>query len=170
MFLESLARLRDLAWTACVLGEGPARPALEARAAGLGIGDRVHWHGRLTGAGRLYRAFDIFVLSSRTEGTPIALFEAMAAGVPVVATSVGGVPDVVSAAEAALVPPGDPQALADEIRAIYRDPVAAAARARAARARLERDFDFGQWLQRYEEIYRVVGERRRAGRGAAVRG
>ena len=170
VFLESLARLRDLAWTACVLGEGPARPALEARAAGLGIGDRVHWHGRLTGAGRLYRAFDIFVLSSRTEGTPIALFEAMAAGVPVVATSVGGVPDVVSAAEAALVPPGDPQALADEIRAIYRDPVAAAARARAARARLERDFDFGQWLQRYEEIYRVVGERRRAGRGAAVRG
>ena len=134
------------------------------------MGERVHWHGGVAGAGRLYAAFDIFVLSSRTEGTPMVLFEAMAAGVPVVATSVGGVPDVVSAAEAALVPPGDPQALADEIRAIYRDPVAAAARARAARARLERDFDFGQWLQRYEEIYRVVGERRGAGLGAAVRG
>ncbi len=170
VFLEALARLRDLPWMACVLGEGPAREALEARAAALGLRDRVHWHGRVAGAGRLYRAFDLFVLSSRTEGTPMALFEAMAAGVPVVATGVGGVPDVVSTGEAALVPPGDPETLAAAIRAVFLDPASAAARARAARARLERDFDFGRWLQRYEGIYRMVRERRRAWHGADAPG
>jgi len=170
VFLESLARLRDLSWTACVLGDGPAQEALEARAAALGLRDRVHWHGRVAGAGRLYRAFDIFVLSSRTEGTPMALFEAMAAGVPIVAAGVGGVPDVVSAVEAALVPPDDPDSLAAAIRAVRSDPAAAAARARAARARLERDFDFRRWLERYEGLYRMVRQRRRAPNGADARG
>src|SRR5207244_2094763 len=80
------------------------------------------WHGTLHDAARLFPAFDVFVLSSRTEGTPIVLFEAMASEVPVVATRVGGVPDILSAAEAALVPPNDPVALAAELRAVYRDP------------------------------------------------
>ena len=104
----------------------------------------------------MFAAFDVFVLSSRTEGTPIALFEAMAAGVPIVATRVGGVPDVVSPLEAALVPAEDPVALAAEIRAIYRDPATGQRRARAARARLERDFSVAPWLDRYEAIYRLV--------------
>lgn len=156
VFLDALAGLRDLPWTACVLGEGPRRRALEARAGALGLRGRVHWHGSVAGAGRLYAAFDVFVLSSRTEGTPMVLFEAMAAGVPIVATRVGGVPDVVSAGEAVLVPPNDPPGLAAAIRAVYRDPAAAAARTRAAKARLEREFAFGLWLERYADIYRMV--------------
>jgi len=107
-------------------------------------------------AARLFPAFDIFVLSSRTEGTPIVLFEAMASDVPVVATLVGGVPDILSAAEAALVPPNDPVALAAELRAVYRDPAPARARARRAQVRLERDFSLGPWLARYERIYEQV--------------
>src|SRR3989475_12586147 len=74
VFLEALGRMRHQPWTACVLGDGPARPALEARAAALGLTGRVHWHGSVRGAESVYRAFDGFGLCSRTEGTPIAPF------------------------------------------------------------------------------------------------
>src|SRR5439155_8355849 len=114
-------------------------------------------HGTIPDVGRQFAAFDVFVLSSHTEGTPIVLFEAMAAGVPIVATRVGGVPDVVSPAEAALVAPADPVALAAEIRAVYRDPAVARARAQRASARLRRDFALAPWLDRYAAIYRLVG-------------
>src|SRR5204863_8442958 len=116
-------------------------------------------------AARLFPAFDIFVFSSRTEGTPIGWFEAMAARVPVIATRVGGVPDVVTAEEAALVAPNDPVALAAALRAVYRDPAQARARACRAHARLERDFSLGPWLARYERIYRQVSEAAPAGWG-----
>jgi glycosyltransferase involved in cell wall biosynthesis len=86
----------------------------------------------------------------------MALFEAMAAGVPIVATGVGGVPDVVGASEALLVPPEDPDALAAALRDTYDDPAAAAARAAAARRRLEADFGIEPWVARYEAIYQTV--------------
>src|SRR2546428_9390082 len=89
---------------------------------------------------RLLRAFGAFVLTSRTEGTPIALLEAMAAEVPIIAASVGGVPDVVSSKEALLVPPEDSRAVAAALHEVFQDPAAARARARAARERLEREF------------------------------
>ena len=87
---------------------------------------------------------------------PSALLVQLAAVPPVVATCVGGIPDVVSAAEAALVPSEDSVALAAGIRAVYGDPAAARARALAARARLDRDFGVARWLDRYEAIYRLV--------------
>src|SRR3989442_5982640 len=80
----------------------------------------------------------------------------MAADVPIVATSVGGVPDVVSATEAVLVAPGEPRALAAGIWAVYCDAASSARRASAARVRLEREFDVGRWLARYEAVYRTV--------------
>ena len=166
VFLEALGRMRHQPWTACVLGDGPARPALEARAAALGLTGRVHWHGSVRGAESVYRAFDVFVLSSRTEGTPIALFEAMASRVPIVATAVGGVPDVVSPAEAWLVAPEDPNALAAAVAAVLQDPAGADVRARAATVRLERDFAVEPWLERYEAVYRAVHRPRPAGRAA----
>jgi glycosyltransferase involved in cell wall biosynthesis len=84
------------------------------------------------------------------------LFEAMAAGVPIVATRVGGVPDVVSETEALLTPPGDATALADAIRAVYFDRRGAVARAQAARRRLEREFAVEPWVASYEMIYRSL--------------
>lgn len=118
----------------------------------------------MPGAERLFRAFDALVLSSRTEGTPIVLFEAMAAGVPIVATRVGGVPDMLSPREAELVPSGDPAALAAAIRGIHRDPGAAAAKARVARERLCREFQAEPWIERYEAVYRAALARAGEGR------
>jgi glycosyltransferase involved in cell wall biosynthesis len=120
------------------------------------LADQVRWCGAVSDAAQLFKGFDVFVLSSRTEGTPIVLFEAMAAGTPIVATSVGGVPDVVSSREALLVPPDDPGALADAVRRVWADPVAAAARARRARERLETGFALAPWLASYDRIYRSL--------------
>jgi glycosyltransferase involved in cell wall biosynthesis len=157
VLLAALARLTDLPVVASVVGDGRGRPALEQLAARLGVGDRVRWLGNVAEAARLFAAFDVFALSSRTEGTPIVLFEAMAACTPIVASAVGGVPDVVSPAEALLVTADDPAALAQAIRSVHADPAAAAYRARLANERLASDFGPGPWLERYERIYRSVG-------------
>lgn len=162
VFLDAVARLgrRYPDTVASVVGEGARRPDLEARARGMGIGDRVDFHGRVPAAAELFGAFDVFVLSSRTEGTPIALLEAVDAEVPVVATRVGGVPDVVRhGEEALLVPPEDPGALADAVSRVREDPGAARGRARRARARIEQEFAPGPWIDGYEEIYREAASR-----------
>ena len=156
VLLEALTHLNDVPLTVSMIGTGVQQLALKARASRLGVAARIRWHGEVPDAERVYTAFDVCVLSSRTEGTPVALFEAMAAGVPVVATAVGGVPDVLTSEEAVLVASEDPGALAAGIRDVYAHPAAAARRARAARVRLEREFGVGPWLDRYVEIYRLV--------------
>jgi glycosyltransferase involved in cell wall biosynthesis len=142
-----------------MLGDGKERTGLQLRAQGQGIAGQITWHGSVAEAAPLFPAFDVFVLSSRTEGTPMALFEAMAAGVPVVATAVGGVPNVISSAEAILVPPDDAASLAAAIRDTLGNPVAARERAHAARQRLARDFAVQPWLERYEAVYAAIGRR-----------
>ena len=161
VFTASVAELRNPTVTASVVGDGRRLADLQAQAHALGIAGRMRWHGRVADAGRLMAAFDVFVLSSRTEGTPIALFEAMAARVPIVATAVGGVPDVVTAGEAVLVPSDDAMALAAAIDGVLASPGAAAARAAAAADRLARVYSAGAWLDRYEEVYANVRNRRR---------
>ena len=152
MLLDALPQLRDVPLSMSVLGAGPERSGLEARARRLGVDRRIRWHGQVPEAGRLFAAFDAFVLSSRTEGTPVALLEAMAAGVPVVTTR-GRCPDVVSPAQAVLVASDDPIGLAAGIRAVYDDPAAARQRASAAAARLMREFGAAAWVDRYETVY-----------------
>jgi glycosyltransferase involved in cell wall biosynthesis len=170
VLLAALAELRDRPPTVSVIGSGGERSALEADAVRLGVSGAVRWMGHVNDAPRLYRGFDLFVLSSRSEGTPIALFEAMDAEVPVVATSVGGVPAVVSPAEACLVPPDDPHALAQAIRDAYDDPEPGRARAASARLRLHTRYAVGPWLDRYDRLYADLAAaraRRAGGRGAA---
>jgi len=156
VLLEGLPHLNDLPLTVCMIGSGVEYSALVARAAALGVADRLRWLGAVPDADRVFTAFDMCVLSSRTEGTPVVLFEAMASGVPVVTTRVGGVPDVVSDQEALLVPSDNPQRLAAAIREVFEQPSAAARRARAAQGRLGREFGVGPWLERHVEIYRLV--------------
>lgn len=144
-------------WTRAVLiGDGSERPVLEALARQLGLAERVRFAGGIEGGARLLPAFDTFVLSSRSEGTPIVLLEAMAAGVPIIASRVGGVPDVISEAESVLVPSEDPGALAGAIKSVLADPVAAQRRAGKARQRLETEFSTDAWLDRHEGLYRSL--------------
>ncbi|HLG04574.1 MAG TPA: glycosyltransferase, partial [Gemmatimonadales bacterium] len=154
LFLDALAQAPD--WHGSILGSGPLREPLLNQARRLGLGGRATWHGTVPGAGTLLRAFDTLVLSSRTEGTPVVLLEAMAAGVPTIVTRVGGVPDMVTEREAILVPPGDSAALARALGEMRADPAAAAARARAAEGRQAAAFALDPWLDRYEALYRSV--------------
>lgn len=163
IMLEALPQLGDVPVEVSFVGAGPLQQVLETRAAALHVADRIRWHGLVPGAGRLLRAFGAFALTSRTEGTPIALLEAMAAEVPIVAAGVGGVLDVVSTNEALLVPAENPEAVAAALREVLHNPAAARRRSRAARERLEREFALAAWLGRYEAVYRAV--RLQRGRG-----
>lgn len=134
-----------------VVGDGPEREACE-RAASEG-GAPVRFAGLVPDAGRLVRAFDAVVLSSRTEGTPIVALEAMAAGVPVVATAVGGVPDLLGDGAGVLVPPERPDALAAAVVDLLGDPAAAARVAAAGRSRVGERYAVGPWIDAHLELY-----------------
>lgn len=153
VFLEAVSRLRDLPVHASIIGHGPERDRLDALVARQGMTERVQFNGPREDAAAFFRAFDVWVLSSRSEGTPMALFEAMAAGVPIVATDVGGVGDVVSRAEACLVPPEDPDTLAARLRDIYSGRLPTRERVEAARGRLADHFGTEQWIERHLEVY-----------------
>lgn len=140
--------------TLAVVGDGPLAAGIAARAAALGVSDRLHMAGARGDAPRLARAFDAFLLSSRTEGTPIALLEAMHAGVPAVATRVGGVPDVlVDGVHGRVVGSGDVNALVQAIVALRADPAGTARRVDAARRRIAEAFAPAPWLDWYEALY-----------------
>lgn len=148
--IEALNLLRASGAVLSIIGRGRMEPALRSRLTQLGLEQQVRWQGAIPDAWQLFRAFDVFCLSSHTEGTPIALFEAMAAGVPVVATTVGGVPDVVTEREAFLVPPAAPESLAT---ALERALSGAPERVAAARERLGQAFGLEAWMDRYEDLY-----------------
>jgi glycosyltransferase involved in cell wall biosynthesis len=156
VLIEALPALEDLTIHVTFIGEGPERPKLEHRAKELEVEDRVSWRGEVPQAARLLRAFDLLVISSRTEGTPITLFEAMHAGIPIVATSVGGVPAVVSSEEAELIQPENPVALASAIRRVHDMPDEARVRAGNARTRLQRQFAPAPWIDSYRRIYEMA--------------
>ena len=156
VMLESLRQLRDLPVMLVVVGEGREREILMRRALESGLDDRIKWLGMVPDSARYFSAFDLYALSSRTEGTPITVLEAMEAGVPIVTTAVGGIPDMVSDKEAWLVPTDDPAALAAAIRDAWNRPDERRSRTGAARRRLATQFAITPWLDRYEALYREL--------------
>jgi len=154
--LEAFARLEHPTARLVIIGEGRDEEALRSRATELGVSGRVHWCGAIPSAGNLFPAFDVFLLSSRSEGTPITLFEAMAANVPIVATRVGGVPDVVDPSSAQLVDSENAEGIAGALTEVFAHPDLARVRSARARKRLVDRFDAEQWLARYESIYHAV--------------
>jgi glycosyltransferase involved in cell wall biosynthesis len=140
-----------------ILGEGPERPALERLAENLGVADRVLLPGYRPQARNYLRLFDLFVLPSRTEGLPITLLEAMHAGVPVVATKVGGVPYVLDEGlGGGLVEPGDPRALTAAIRRSVEDRAFASTLAAHAAAQVQARFTSEAMARKYLDLYREV--------------
>lgn len=121
-----------------IVGEGPERPRIEDRIRALGLTSKVILTGHASSAEPYYGIADVTVLSSRSEGSPNALLESMAASVPVVATSVGGIPEIVTDRESALLArPGHPDELAGAISEILTRPELAASLAQRARTLVE---------------------------------
>jgi glycosyltransferase involved in cell wall biosynthesis len=135
-------------------GDGPERPALEERSRQLGLTDTVHFLGYVARPQLVLEEADLVVLPSHTEGLPNAVLEALAMGVPVLATAVGGTPEVISdGITGRLVPPSAPEMLAREMidfmnrREVWR------AMAERGRAVVERDFDFTARTRKMERLY-----------------
>ncbi len=158
-----LARYPDASFT--FVGDGPRREALELLTRALGISERVRFMGENRDVAPILAGHDLFVLPSRSEAFPNALIEAMATALPVVATDVGGIPEVVRPGSGLLVRPNDERVLADAVLALMDDPAAAAALGRAARADVERHYTIDRMVERFEQIYLAEIETRVWNRG-----
>ncbi|GIW71922.1 MAG: glycosyl transferase [Planctomycetota bacterium] len=140
-----------------VAGEGPERPRLERLACSLGLGPRVRWLGVRRPLAPWYGALDALLVTSRNEGTPLVVIEALAAGLPVVATAVGGLPDLAALAPGAvtLVPPERAGALAQALARLLADPHARAHAAATGPAAAEH-FALERLLERTARLYREL--------------
>ena len=161
VLLEALAELskRGLDFTLAVAGDGSLRPALEERTARLGLEKRVHFLGTVEDLGPLLAAADTVVLPSRWEGLPLTLLEAMARARPVIASAVGGVPEVVEHGENGwLVPAGDVTALAEALELFHRMADRATRFGREAAELVRRDYHWQAVVDGFEAVYdEVVG-------------
>ncbi len=136
-----------------IVGAGDPGP-YRGQASSLGIGEAVRFHEPVEDVGPLLSDADLFVLPSRWEGCPNAVLEAMAAGLPVVGTAVGGTPELVSDGETGhLVPPESPSALAIRIVDLLRSPEQARALGTAGRARAAAVFPVARMIDSYESLY-----------------
>ena len=152
LFLRALAELPDV--HAVIVGDGPERAGLSALAGQLGVAERVVFAGHQTDVRTWLAAMDLFVLPSDWEGMSNALLEAMAAGLTVVATAVGGTPEVVvDRVTGLLVPPRDPQTLADAILRLLRDPDLRKQMGKAGRERVVEHFSVERMVERTEALY-----------------
>jgi N-acetyl-alpha-D-glucosaminyl L-malate synthase BshA len=152
--VRALALIRKTREAALVLvGDGPERPAVEALARELGLSDYVRCLGSLTQFADLLARADLFLLPSETESFGLAALEALACSVPVVASAVGGLSEVVrDGATGLLVPPSDPSALAAAVLSLLEDEPRRLAMAQAARADVLSRFGPEPALDRYEHL------------------
>jgi len=153
--LEAVAALPGV--HLAVVGDGDERPRLEALALALGLGGRVHFTGWTTDVAGVMADLDVVVLTSRNEGTPVALIEAAACGRPAVATRVGGVPLVVrDGVTGWLAPAGRADDVARLVRRLLDDPPARQAMGQAARAHVRERFSSERLLSDTRALYRSL--------------
>jgi glycosyltransferase involved in cell wall biosynthesis len=160
VIVEAVARLGATPFVWEIVGPGPDEEALRARAAALGIADRLRFLGRVPDLAPIVARAGLFVLASRVEGLSIAMLEAMAAGIPVIATRSGhGVEDALQGGAGVIVPVADPVALADAVAGLIADPERRRALSARGRERA-RQFSASTIAARYEQVLlEAVGER-----------
>jgi glycosyltransferase involved in cell wall biosynthesis len=140
-----------------VLGEGPLRESLEAQIAAEGLGEAIELVGEVTDVRSQLARADIFALTSRWEGLPLSVLEAMAAGLPVVASAIDGVPEAVVDGETGyLTPPQEPQAVADALSRLIGDADLRLRLGQAGRSRAEAGFSLPGWRAAHLELYRTL--------------
>jgi glycosyltransferase involved in cell wall biosynthesis len=157
--LRAFRRLRDRGVDACLcmIGDGPDRPAVERRAHELGLMRDTFFLGYQEEVAPFYAAFDAMILPSINEGTPVSAIEALAAGRPVVATRVGGVPDVIREGEDGfLVEPGDVDALAERLARLAADPELRERLGTAGRARVIPRYSVERLVDDIDLLYRSL--------------
>ncbi len=161
-FFSALLTLKDrYPVEALIIGGGRREAEMRQMAADLGLGGRVHFLGQRQDIPNLLAALDIFVLPSHSEGVSLALLEAMAAGLPVVASNVGGLPEVVTDGEnGLLIPPKDPQALSQALERLMEKPDFAKVLGEKARCHMEENFSLERLGREMNEIYGEVIERK----------
>ena len=141
---------------ACIAGQGPIESELRAQIRDRGLSEQVHLLGYRTDVPRVMAASDVLVLPSFREGTPRAITEAMAAGLPIVATDIAGIPEQVDDGENGyLVEPGDPDALARNLRRLVQNPEKPAEMGRKSRERVK-TFSMDSMLDDLERVYERV--------------
>ncbi len=141
-----------------IVGDGALWDSLHAQAASLGLSRRVRFLGRRSDVPRLLAAADLFVSASHWEGLPLAVLEAMMAGLPVVATAVGDTPAVLPASAGMLVPPRQPEALARAVRPLLLDASTRRRWGAAARRHARSRYGVDAWMRRLRELYaRILG-------------
>jgi sugar transferase (PEP-CTERM/EpsH1 system associated) len=153
--LKAFTRMRtDLGAQLYVVGDGPSRPAVEAAVRALGLAQRVRLLGARHDVAEILPGFDVFVLPSLGEGMSNTILEAMATGLPVVATRVGGNPElVVHEVTGLLVEPRSTDSLVAALSRYAEDPGLRTAHGRAARQRAEGEFGLGRMLSAYDDLY-----------------
>lgn len=154
--VEALARIADRhpELHLAIAGRGELREPLLALARSLGVGGRVHLLGLREDVPDLLAASDLFLMPSLSEGLPLALLEAMAAGCPVVASAVGEIPGVLEhGAAGTIVPPGDAAALARALDALLTSPRLARSVAARAEERVRADYGIARMAERYTALY-----------------
>jgi glycosyltransferase involved in cell wall biosynthesis len=140
-----------------IVGDGPERSALEGLADSLGIRDRVHFAGYREQPELLLRGMDVFALASRMEGMPLAILEAWAAGVPVVASRVGGVPALIDHGRTGLLfDSGDEEALAMHLGGLLANPIQARQIGEAGRIQAVAKYDSSVMSSSYNDYYREI--------------
>ncbi len=140
-----------------IVGDGPARAELRALSKHLELDGHVQFLGERDDVSDLLASASLFVLSSLSEGLPVSLLEAMATGLPAVATDVGGNREIVVPGETGLLVPAEsPPALADAMRTLWADPDRARRLGAAGRQRVEQEFDMRQVAARYEGLYQEL--------------
>jgi glycosyltransferase involved in cell wall biosynthesis len=152
--LRALSTCLDLPWQLDLVGDGPEMPHVRALVTTLGLGERVRLLGAIGDVASVLSRTQLFVLVTRWEGFPRSVLEAMRAGLPVVASAVGGVHEAIEHGETGLlVPPGDERALSDALRRLLTAPARRARMGELARARYEQRFTFEAMLRGTIAVY-----------------